>query len=216
MPRAVATLEERESNDSVVFESEATKPSRPGPAEAIKRAAAIVLGEDPIKDPGNFSIEEEIAKKVLAQGTYHTRLFRFTVQKDSDDYAELYSQQQKGLVHFDAVKELTSGVEYALFIRWVQFTKPQDDIKEKVTAEVTKNAEKMMQRVTKRPPMRGAKAEVEPEALPMDDGKCRGNNANGKPCKGKRVEGTLHCRHHQLTSVPMMDAMPPTHSGLNS
>lgn len=216
MPRAVKTLEERESNENVVFESAATNAPRVGPAEAIKRAAAIVLGEDPVKDPGNFSIEEEVNKKVLAQGKYHTRLFRFTVQKDADDYAELYSKQQRGLVHFDAVKELTSGVEYALFIRWVEFEKPQEDIKEKVTAEVTKNAEKMMRRASKRPAMKVAISEDPEEALPIDDGLCRGNSASGKPCKGKRVEGTLHCRHHQLTEMPTMDSPPPTHTGLGS
>lgn len=214
-------LEQRVATGDFVLESEATKAAPPiGPAEAASRvAAAILLGDDPTRDNGNMEVANEVDRQVLAQGKNHCRLYKFSSLEDCSAYSEMLDKEQSGMIRRVAAKELISGTDYALFINWIAFDKPEPQLRETIQAIVMEKAKEAMAKVGKKPApvaSNGPPQAVDLSALP-DDPYCRGFKPNGERCRRKHVADTLFCKHHDLSDkAPRMDAPPPTHTGLPS
>lgn len=210
-------LEQRVETGDLVLESEATKAEDRSPEAAARIvAAAICIGEDPKHDPGNMQVEVE--RTLLASGRNQCKLFRFSSQADCDAYSELLDKEQGGHVRRVGVKELIDGTDYALFINWVSFDKPESVLREKIQQDVMAKAAALMKRASKgaTPEPLPPSATDDPSKLP-DDPFCRGRKANSERCRRKKKPGSMFCGHHDLSKeAPVMDRPPPTHTGLPS
>lgn len=203
-------LEERVSDAAVTFESAAT-----GPAEVIRRAAAIVLGDDPVRDPGNMAVEQEVQSRLYAEAKHHCRLFKMADEKAAEAYADLLAKEAKGLASRLASRELVSGTDYALFLHWVEFSKPEAEERARIATDVTAKRDAMLARVSKGKTPRATPTLTTEEPAVVQDEQCRGITQQGARCRRRRVSGSLHCQHHQLSVEPKL-AQPPTHRGLSS
>lgn len=210
--RRAQTLEEKASDGVVSFES-----SFSGPEGAIRSAAAIMIGSDPVRDPGNMSVAQEVDGRLYAHGAHSCRLFKMSSETDSNAYAELLSKEANGLVSRLGTRELISGTDYALFVHWVEFRKPESELRKDLELDVKKMREKFVQRLAGHGPAKpsgGVLTTDEGLAIAIDN-QCRGVTASGARCRRRRSPASVHCKHHHLSAEPRLD-QPPTHCGLQS
>ena len=109
-------------------------PEPKGPEAVASEAARRFTGGDANgRSPDDL---EAIDRATLSQGTRCARLFKFSIPEDARAWAELRQQHfSSGLVKLISVKELISGTDYAQFMEWVEFKKPEEEVRATVVQE---------------------------------------------------------------------------------
>jgi len=117
-------------------------PEPRGPEVAAADAVRRIAGADPNgRSPDDL---EAIDRGVLAQGKRHARLFKLAKPQDAADWADLRHQHESTTtVRILRIKELIDGVDYAQFMEWVEFAKPEEEIR----ASATKERDAFLQKV---------------------------------------------------------------------
>ena len=203
------------------FEVEEIGSPKTGPAAAIEKAASFLIGEGPERrkhgDTGPDPVLLE--RRVLLKGTPKAKLFTMSDAALAQEYAELeHRSKTTGEVNITKIKELMSGTNYALFITWIEYPKPEEVIRERVEGTMREKRAKFLRSVNEQ---RQRDLGTGPKADDDDGVSCTAKTARKKPCRAKRKKGTLFCGRHAPPKVvepePVpMDSPPPTHVPLGS
>lgn len=192
---------------------EVTEVGPVGPAAAASKVASFMIGEPPSRRPGDLSPDPvALEKAVLSKGRPKAKLFKMSDPALAQEYADLeHRMKTSGEVAFQKVKEIVGDSDYALFVCWIEYEKPVEEIREQTEGVMKEKKAALLRSLQdQRDEMEGKKPEK------IDDVQCTATTAKKTRCRSKRKPGMDVCGRH-VPPEPVavaMDAPPVTHRPL--